>query len=89
MLKLRGVPDLEEGNMLVRLEHRVYAPWQAAAEGHDGPVNVLVDVEALAGKPVFYRTNHCRFDQAPAADRTTFQRTLNRATSECSPILTS
>ena len=39
--------------MLVRLEHRAYAPWQAAAEGHDGPVNVLVDVEALAGKPVF------------------------------------
>ena len=53
MLKLRGVPDLEESNLLVRLEHRVYAPWQAAAEGHDGPVNVLVDVEALAGKPVF------------------------------------
>jgi hypothetical protein len=53
MLKLRGVPDLEESNLLVRLEHRVYAPWQAAAEGHDGPVNVLVDVEALAGKPMF------------------------------------
>jgi hypothetical protein len=34
MLKLRGVPDLEESNLLVRLEHRVYAPWQAVAEGH-------------------------------------------------------
>jgi hypothetical protein len=50
MLKLRGLPDLEGSNLLVRLEHRVYAPWQA---GHDRPVNVLVDVEALAGKPEF------------------------------------
>jgi hypothetical protein len=53
MLKLRDVPDLEKNTLLVRLEHRVYAPWQAEVEGHDRPVNVLIDVEALAGKPVF------------------------------------
>jgi hypothetical protein len=70
MLKLRGVPDLEESNLLVRLEHRVYAPWQAVAEEHDRPVNVLVDVEALAAQTRVHRTDQCSFDQAPAADRT-------------------
>jgi hypothetical protein len=40
MLKLRGVPDFEKSNLLVRLEHRVYAPWQAVAEGHDRPASV-------------------------------------------------
>jgi hypothetical protein len=51
MLKLRGVPELEIKTPLVRLEHRVYAPWQAVVDG--GKVTVLVDVEGAAGNTVF------------------------------------
>ena len=36
MLKLRGVPDLEEGNLLVRLEHRVYARGKRRLRGMTG-----------------------------------------------------
>jgi hypothetical protein len=49
MLKLRDVPEFENDTPLVRMEHRVYAPWQAAVDG--GRVTVLV--EGVAGKIVF------------------------------------
>jgi hypothetical protein len=53
MLKLRSVPDLEKNAVLVRLQHRVYAPWQATVAGQDRLVCVLIDVEGLAGRTVF------------------------------------
>ena len=50
MLKLRGSPDLDRKARLVRLEDRTYATWQAAVDGKDQTVTVLIETEAVAGK---------------------------------------
>jgi hypothetical protein len=45
MLKLREAPDLERKARLVKLGDRTYATWQAAVEGKDQDVTVLVETD--------------------------------------------